>query len=190
MGHIFYLHGFASGPKPQSPKVALLRELGHQVRCLDTGGNYRSADYLNALYTTVRRSAFPDLLVGTSLGGFWARYFGVQLDCPWVALNPALHPSQTLARTTGTLQRFDVDATFAWSDSNASAYLPFEDRWLDSEVPGLIIAAADDDVVDAEETRRLCGRSRFVKLPRGGHALANIDDYADLLADFIASVVR
>jgi hypothetical protein len=40
-------------------------------------------------------------------------------------------------------------------------------------------------VVDPEDTWRFSGKSQFVKLPRGGHELANTDDYADILARFI-----
>jgi|GEM_PF-6966188 len=41
MALILSLHGFASGPKTNSPKVDLLRALGHEVRCLATQGGYR-----------------------------------------------------------------------------------------------------------------------------------------------------
>ena len=45
MARIAYLHGFASGPKPHSPKVALLSALGHEVHCLSSGGQCRCVDY-------------------------------------------------------------------------------------------------------------------------------------------------
>ncbi|MBK5940792.1 YqiA/YcfP family alpha/beta fold hydrolase [Halochromatium roseum] len=185
MANILYLHGFASGPKPNSPKVALLRGLGHQVQCLSTEGRYRPADYLNAFHQLTKQAPLPDLLVGTSLGGFWARHFGCRRERPWIALNPALHPSQTLSQNTGTLQRFDVEASFEWSLENANDYLVFEDQWLNSEVPGLILCAKDDEVVDPQDTWRFSGKSKYVKLPRGGHELANTEDYADILARFI-----
>lgn len=188
MATILYLHGFASGPKPQSPKVAMLRGLGHQVDCLGTNGDYRPAGYLSAIHQFTQTAALPDLFVGSSLGGFWARHFGCRLERPWIALNPALHPTQTLARSTGRLRRFDVEADFDWSLEDAEQYLPYEERWLTSEVPGLIIVAKDDEVVDPADTWRFSGNSQFIKLPRGGHDLANTEDYAHRVARFIDSL--
>jgi hypothetical protein len=43
------LRGFASEPKPHSPKVARLRELGHDMHCLTTHGGYRPAVYARAV---------------------------------------------------------------------------------------------------------------------------------------------
>lgn len=208
MVQILYLHGFASGPKPQSPKVALLRALGHEVRCLDTQGGYRPEAYQRAAAALhlVRSSphalpdsapdapldspthALPDLLVGSSLGGFWARRLGLQLGLPWVGLNPALRPSVTLARYGGTLQRFDVEAHFSWSAADALAYRPLEAETPTGTAPGLIIVAEDDDVVEARETLALAGRCERLVLPRGGHELANTDDYAKALARFVDRV--
>lgn len=189
MAQITYLHGFASGPKPHSPKVALLGTLGHEVHCLSSDGRYRFFDYVHAFDRLRQTSGLPDLLVGTSLGGFWARYFGCRFERPWIALNPALHPSETLAGQTGSLRRFDTDAHFVWRAEDALAYETFEDQWLITDVPGLIIVARDDATVDPQQTRRLCGDCEFVELPRGGHELANTEDYADTISRFIARVL-
>lgn len=208
MAQIIYLHGFASGPKPQSPKVALLRTLGHAVHCLDTQGGYRPEDYQRAAATLhlthsspnpspdpstgsapdSPTHSLPDLLVGSSLGGFWARRLGLRLGLPWIGLNPALRPSATLARYGGRLQRFDVDADFIWSADDARAYRPLEQAPVTGSAPGLILVAEDDDVVDAQETLALAGDCERLVLPRGGHELANTADYADTLARFIERI--
>ncbi|MBK1705278.1 YqiA/YcfP family alpha/beta fold hydrolase [Halochromatium glycolicum] len=208
MAQIIYLHGFASGPKPQSPKVALLRTLGHAVHCLDTQGGYRPEDYqraaaaLHLAHSSPTSSpdpstgsapdspthSLPDLLVGSSLGGFWARRLGLRLGLPWIGLNPALRPSATLARYGGRLQRFDVDAHFSWRAEDALAYRPLEAETLSGTAPGLILVAEDDDVVDAQETLALAGDCERLVLPRGGHELANTADYADTLARFIERI--
>ncbi|MEA1053245.1 hypothetical protein U5801_26060 [Lamprobacter modestohalophilus] len=55
-------------------------------------------------------------------------------------------------------------------------------------MPGLIVVAQDDEVVDAQETQALAVGGERLVLPRGGHELANTEDYAETLADFIARV--
>ncbi|MEA3642998.1 MAG: YqiA/YcfP family alpha/beta fold hydrolase [Lamprobacter sp.] len=188
MALILYLHGFASGPKPNSPKVDLLRALGHEVRCLATQGGYRPEDYLRAAEAALSKSPTFDLLVGSSLGGFWARYLGARQGYPWIGLNPALRPSATLAGYQGRLQRFDVEANFDWTLEDALAYRAYEQEPPDPSVPGLILVAADDEVVDAQETQALASGSALHVLAQGGHELANTAAYADAVADFITRV--
>jgi predicted esterase YcpF (UPF0227 family) len=188
MALILYLHGFSSGPKPNSPKVEMLRALGHEVRCLATQGGYRPEDYLRAAEAALSISLAPQLLVGSSLGGFWARYLGARHGYPWIGLNPALRPSATLARYQGRLQRFDVEASFDWTLEDALAYRAYEEAPVDPSVPGLILVAADDEVVDAQETQALASGSALHVLTQGGHELANTAAYADAVADFIARV--
>ncbi|WPL12011.1 MULTISPECIES: YqiA/YcfP family alpha/beta fold hydrolase [Thiorhodovibrio] len=193
---IAYLHGFASGPRSHSPKLALLRGLGHEVYCLDTQGDYRPEDYARAAESLLQTAPPLDVLVGSSLGGFWARRLGVQLGCPWVGLNPALRPSVTLAQFQGRLQRFDVAAPFDWSVEDALAYRPLEtDTATMPELsaqphhpPGLIILAEDDEVVDARETQSLATDCEVLLLAHGGHDLANTSDYAEALSQFFASI--
>lgn len=133
-------------------------------------------------------SAAPQLLVGSSLGGFWARYLGARHGYPWIGLNPALRPSATLARYPGRLQRFDVEASFDWTAADALAYRAYEEEPVDQSVPGLVVVAQDDEVVDAQETQALAVGGERLVLSRGGHELANTEDYADRLADFITRV--
>lgn len=190
MALILYLHGFASGPKPKSPKVDLLRSLGHEVQCLATHGGYRPEDYLHAAEPMLGVSPAPTLLAGSSLGGFWARYLGARNGYPWIGLNPALRPSATLARSQGRLQRFDVEGSFDWTLEDALAYRTYEEEPLEMKVPGLIVVAADDEVVDAQETQALAAGSELRVLPRGGHDLANTDDYAAAVADFINGITE
>jgi predicted esterase YcpF (UPF0227 family) len=185
---IIYLHGFASGPRRHSPKLSLLRALGAEVHCLDARGCYRPEGYLRAADELLRVSQPPSLLVGSSLGGFWARQLGSLLRCPWIGLNPALRPSQILARYPGPLQRFDIEAMFDWGAEDALAYRPMELETIDASVQGLIVVAEDDDVVDHRQTLALAAGAEVLVLPRGGHDLANTADYADAVRRFVERI--
>jgi predicted esterase YcpF (UPF0227 family) len=182
---IIYLHGFASGPRTNSPKLSLLRALGAEVRCLDTRGCYRPEGYLRAADELLVGSQAPSLLVGSSLGGFWARRLGSQLRCPWIGLNPALRPSETLASHPGPLQRFDIEAMFDWGIEDALAYRPYEQEPVDESVASLIVVAEDDDVVDHRQTLALAAGTEVLVLPGGGHDLAKTTDYADAVRRFV-----
>ena len=84
---ILYLHGLESSVG--GPKVEYLEMLGHEVdapdMCWDTGGNFVSiADHI------AYEDNF-DLIIGSSMGGYFAYELGKEFDIPVLLLNPALH---------------------------------------------------------------------------------------------------
>ena len=85
---ILYLHGLES--KVGGPKVEYLESLGHEVdapdMCWDVGGNFVSiADHI-----AYQKEQF-DLIIGSSMGGYFAYELGKHVDIPVLLLNPALH---------------------------------------------------------------------------------------------------
>ena len=85
---ILYLHGLESSVG--GPKVEYLEMLGHEVdapdMCWDYSGNFISiADHI-----AYQNKEF-DLIIGSSMGGYFAYELGKHFDIPVLLLNPALH---------------------------------------------------------------------------------------------------
>lgn len=83
---IFFLHGLESNHK--SSKVDLMRASGHNVHA-------EYMDYKNVLdlYTITLDSIIdfnPDLIVGSSMGGYFAYHLGTHYKTNLLLLNPAL----------------------------------------------------------------------------------------------------
>jgi hypothetical protein len=80
----FYLHGLES--KPTGPKIDFL-EQNFDAQFPEI--NYREKDVFKNLRKQVK--AFdPDILIGSSMGGYFAFYFAVQCNIPALLFNPAL----------------------------------------------------------------------------------------------------
>ncbi len=189
MTTIVYFHGFASGPQGPSPKTDLLRDLGHEVALIATDGDYRPAGYRAAWARLGLDPAAPLVLMGTSLGGFWARKLGHELSKAWIALNPAIQPSQSLRRYIGANIRFDTGGVFEWTAADCEGYVAEECFTPRADLPGLLILAKDDEVLDYRVAREAAGGARVVALPRGCHQLHNTADYGEVVAEFLAGVV-
>jgi len=84
---ILYLHGLESSVG--GPKVEYLEMLGHEVHapdmCWDVGGNFVSIADHCAYEDDV------DLIIGSSMGGYFAYELGKIFNIPVLLLNPALH---------------------------------------------------------------------------------------------------
>ena len=93
-----YVHGFGSRFDRENMKVKALSELGEVV-----GVDVDYCEGFEAAFSKVAAGAGQcDLIVGTSMGGYLASHVGAALGIPFVALNPAVKPSETLCRHIGT----------------------------------------------------------------------------------------
>ena len=88
MTQILYIHGFCSSA--QTGTVARLRQVltGCKVHAIDV--NHHPAESIALIEQYVRQHNI-DLLIGTSLGGYYV--LCADVDCIKVAANPATDPS-------------------------------------------------------------------------------------------------
>lgn len=180
---IVYFSGFGSRTDPNSPKIQMLEEFSDRVVIVsaipNTVQEYTTEFHKVFDYTDLTE---PVLMVGTSLGGFWARYFGRLTGNPWIALNPVVDPVIQLRDLVGAHTAYGTDEEFEFTDRALSAYSAFVAP--NTVVPGLVITAEDDDAL---EYHRLDGWVQCAKhsIPKGGHRLNNVEDYKYLISEFI-----
>ncbi len=115
--HIVYLHGFASSS--QSEKALLVRDYfqqhlpQHQLSVPDLP--YTPAEAWQELQQLCQQQP-PDLIIGSSLGGFLATALAEQYGCRAVLINPAVRPHLLLQQHLGRYyhpvrrQHYDVSA--------------------------------------------------------------------------------
>lgn len=100
--HIVYLHGFASSS--QSEKALLVRDYfqqhlpQHQLSVPDLP--YTPAEAWQELQLLCVQQP-PQLIIGSSLGGFLATALAEQYDCRAVLINPAVRPHLLLQQHLG-----------------------------------------------------------------------------------------
>ena len=96
---IYYCHGFASHFDSNKDKIRALSA----VTIVD--GN--TVDYTlppHKVFESFQKAMAirkDYLVVGTSMGGFFAAWLGTELGLPYVAINPAVTPSHSLRKHIG-----------------------------------------------------------------------------------------
>ena len=83
---ILFLHGLES--KPGCEKVQLLQSLGHIVQSPKI--EYKDDKSYENLYKLTKYNNY-DVIIGSSMGGWFAWNLGKELGVPVLLLNPALH---------------------------------------------------------------------------------------------------
>ena len=90
---VWYLHGLESAPG--GPKVDFLKEVADEVYA--PAMDYTSHKAFGELYREITKKGKPDLIIGSSMGGYFAdaiaSHFGIEV----ILFNPALH-SRTIER--------------------------------------------------------------------------------------------
>lgn len=132
-------------------------------------------------------------VVGSSLGGFYARWFSLQTGCPAVLLNPAPFPARDLSAYIGEQT--------AWHDPEERFF--FQPRFVDelwaqqADVEHLAalhpttpegmfaIVSKGDEVLDWREMQAFCAGGTVRLLDRSDHAISDFDDHMDDLFTFL-----
>ncbi len=196
---VIYLHGWNSSGL--SAKATWLREHLPDITVLSpTYAAHKGTVAPAALrqFIAQARTAHPGdprlLLIGSSLGGFWAQYLAPQFGAGLVLINPALRPDESLLRYCGP-RRNEAHRSRrpASGGTGTSRYVAGEKHELTPEdlrslaryrlercnprVPTLVLLDAADEVIDyriAEDFYRGCGTT--VIYPDGSHRFDHLPE--------------
>ena len=179
---IIYLHGFNSGGRSQ--KAAWLRHhLAPAVVFTPTYEPHRgheAARELRKFIARLRRENPQDprlMLIGSSLGGFWAQYLAPEFSASIVLINPSLRPDETLARHVGRYHNDATGSETVLTAADVAALRAYRVEPCDPRVPTLVLLDAADEVLDyrvAEAAFRGCGKT--IVYPGGSHRFEHLPE--------------
>lgn len=152
---VIYLHGYGSNGSTDTAKGlrALLADSCEVISpTYDWSKPHGAVAGLTDLYRA--HAADQPILVGTSLGGFYANYLARALNAPAVIVNPALYPSTSLAKygeSTETLAGYaELERQEAAQLSKPSRIIVLgtHDELLDHTKNGLLVQDAAIEWLD------------------------------------------
>src|SRR3990172_5530670 len=125
---IVYLHGFNSGGT--SGKATWLRQHLPDLTVLSpTYPAHKADEAVGCLREYLAREHPQDkklLLVGSSLGGFWARYLAPELGAGMVLVNPALHPEADLLDAVGPNRNEATGEDYVLTEEQVRAFARYQ----------------------------------------------------------------
>ncbi len=186
---IIYLHGFNSGSR--SVKAGQLRAMLAPLPVLTpTYPAHRVPDaprYLRKFIRRLRRETPDDkklLLIGSSLGGFWAQCLAPEFGAGQVLINPALRPDEELLDAVGPQHNEATGEHYLLTAAEARALGAYRKASCDPRVPSLLLLDRADESLDyrvAETIYRGCGKT--LVYPCGSHRFEHL---TEALADIRA----
>jgi len=170
----YYLHGFSSRFDNSSDKLKTLARLG-PVYGHDIDYTLGSEEVIEESLDKLMQIN-PDLLVGTSMGGWLAGILGAESGIPFVAINPVTDPDQMLKARIG--QGVDHQGKpYELTASAAASYYTFT-----LYGSGLILLDKGDELLRWYDTARILGDYFPVHCFDGGsHRFEHMNEALELI---------
>ncbi|WP_455222255.1 YqiA/YcfP family alpha/beta fold hydrolase [Kaarinaea lacus] len=180
---IVYLHGFSSGAASQKA-TRLKQALAPIVVFVPEYPSHQPRSAVAMLVKCIRQQTAKSgaqkiLLIGSSLGGFYAQYLAARLDCVSgvVLINPALQPRLTLKPYIGRQTNLVTGETFEFREKDFQELAEFHVPANKINVPTLVLLDEGDDVIDyrfaAQQYQKI---GRVIVYPGGSHWFDHLDD--------------
>lgn len=126
---VFYIHGFNSGYK-QAKIDAVDHILNQDDKLFDVHGLQwdssadftKNADQMLEQLQTAEQQYDDIVLIGCSLGGFYARYLANQLQCYCVLINPVVDPVEQLSKLVGIHTNYVTNKKYVFTDFVLQTY--------------------------------------------------------------------
>ncbi len=183
---ILYLHGFRSSPL--SFKARLIGErmaaLGRAAdyQCPQLPASPREAIALAA--RLIEESRDEVILVGSSLGGYYATWLAEKFGCRAVLLNPAVKPPRDLEKYVGVTTAYHSDTPFEFKREYIDELKEFAVERISRPERYFLMAATGDEVLDWREmTGHYPGAPQHI-IEGSDHGISDFVQYVDKVLAF------
>jgi len=182
---LLYLHGFRSSP--QSFKSRLVQERmrawGVEKHFACPTLNVSPAQAIAQAEAAIRGARAGGeteiAIVGSSLGGFYARWLAERHGCRAVLLNPAIHPWTDLEKYLGEQPLYHGGGSVVVERAHLQELLALRVDAITAPERYYLLAATGDEVLDYREMVSACPGARIRIIEGSDHGISEFADYVD-----------
>ncbi len=193
---IIYLHGFQSSPMSKKGQQLSQYCANHDQFQVHLPDLNRSPDKVLQKISGLIESLPRDqvVLVGSSLGGFYATYFVAKYACPAVLINPAMQPWQLFKDLFG-IEQIPLKVTESWTlDTDQLQQLQsIANTRLNHADKILVLLQQGDEVLDYRQAQRYYSAAQPSSLiltdMDGNHAMDDFEEKLPLILEFLSAAL-
>lgn len=179
IGPLLYIHGFASSG--HSHKAELLQHHFEEVYAPSLSHVPQLA--LETLEQFADAMNEPPLLIGSSLGGFYALYLSQRLNLPAILINPVVKITAEMEQLLGMHHNYFDGSRFEFTEAHLQSLhdyqcpAPRSDRLL-------LMLQMGDEVLDHHQTlQHLPGAQQLIELG-GNHSFSGFENHMQTISRF------
>ena len=200
--HVLYLHGFRSSPSSAKAQFSAAWFAMHHPEilwcCPQLPASPKdSAALINALVQNWPHHS--TVVIGSSLGGFYATWVAAKFGCKAVLLNPAVHPARDLAKYIGEHPVWHKPEEKIFFDPSyidelkdlyvGKGLMQLTDSTIEprlQDAPDMLaVIATGDEVLDWREMHAAYGHDRVRLIEGSDHAISDFEVYLPGILAFL-----
>lgn len=178
---ILYIHGFKSCGSGNKSRI--LREYFGENFVISPDLPYSPKRVISFLENIIKDNDI-NLLVGSSLGGYYAINLSEKFNKKCVLINPSLKPYQTLLPFVGKNRRFCDDREFIWKEEYIKEFIDIFPQKIDLK-NYLVLLQSRDEVLNYSDALNIFMGSKVVVEYGGNHRFENLKDYLLMIENFM-----
>jgi len=189
---LVYLHGFRSSPR--SSKAVMT---GEAIKTLSTAEDpfewycpqllaspKESMDMVTAHIDSSKADRV--IVIGSSLGGFYANYLAEKYACKAVALNPAVYAARELEPHVGMMTSYDSDEPFNFRPEYIAELKGLQVNKITKPEHYFLIAAKGDELLDWREMVEFYAGAEQLVLEGSDHGITDFANHLPKVLEFIS----
>ena len=181
---IIYIHGFNSSPA--SFKANLLRQklesMGRGAEFSAPALPHRPSAAIKVLEAEVARHPGA-VLVGSSLGGYYATWLAEKHALKVVLVNPAVRPYELLRGELGMQRNFHTGEEYEFTPGHLAELEALEVPAITRPERYFLMVRTGDELLDYREAVGRYRGCRQLVLEDGDHAFSDFESYLDLVLE-------
>lgn len=126
------------------------------------------------------------IVIGSSLGGFYANYLAEKYGCKAVALNPAVRAARELAPHVGMMTAYDSDEPFDFRPEYIDELKALQVERISIPSRYFLIAAKGDELLDWKEMSEFYTGAKQLVLEGSDHGISDYPKYLPQVLEFIS----
>jgi predicted esterase YcpF (UPF0227 family) len=186
---LVYLHGFNSSP--QSAKAQATRSFinQHHYDCdvVIPRIHVEPQSAIDALSTQISREVDSRnvVLIGSSLGGYYAHYLAEQFNLKAALVNPAVRPFELLHHYIGINKNYHTDETFELKSEHLNELKALYRKESSHPDDYLVLLRTGDETLDYRQAAEQFKQSRLWITQGGDHGFQHWEAYLPEVLKFL-----
>ena len=180
MKTILYLHGFISSPASKKAVMLgdYLRGLAPEIEYLVPALHFGPARAMSDVLAICLGKSPADLLVvGSSLGGFYATVAAERTGCRAVVINPAVHPQNHFGRYVGPQRNLYTGERFDLTREHVAELAALDPPAITRPERYWLLAETADEVLDYREAVAYYAGAFQTVVQGGDHSFSSFPEF-------------
>ena len=184
---ILYFHGFASSSDSDKAKIikSYISKISKKIKIFtpDLSNNFKEAN--NQITKLIEENEKDFVFMGSSLGGYYANFFGSINKSKVILINPAIPPLKGFEEYLGENENYSTGEKFIVTKDDIKFLRSLVTKKFNNQKNTLVFLESGDEVLDYVEAAKYFLGSNIDITYGGSHSYESITNKLEKIVRFI-----